>query len=223
MVAIRKFQVQTTFFTRLGTQDPLFKALYHAASSQVQGEVFCFAAVEGHTIDIALEVHIDTVAVLGRAFHIFVFGTLLADVFDGFIHVGVLHFHHRLFDLHLGHGGQLDLRHDLEDRIKFQPFSRLYQLRLYGRITCRLEILLLNRLIVTGLHHITDDFAANLIGVFTTDDGKRYLTRTKSIYSYARSHGLQSLFYLIGNLLFGNSDSHAAFQGARRLDRYLHF
>src|SRR5690606_35259623 len=200
----------------------LFEARNHATGAQDQRGALGTAAGEGLAVDLADEVDVQLIAVLGGTLDGLETGVLLAQDFQHVVDVGVSYFSLQALDGDTVETGQLDLREDFEGGDVLEILALLEHFRLDCRSTGRVQLLLDDGLVEGGLDQVAQGFLARGVLVALTDHVHRHLAGTEARHLGAAGSLLQALGHFGLDALGRHADGHAALESGGAFNRNLH-
>ncbi|MNF88691.1 hypothetical protein D3C84_711900 [compost metagenome] len=222
LVVLWEGQVQNALFTGLGADQTVFEARDHATRTQHQLSTGGRAASEHFTVDLADEIDVQLVFVLGSAIGCLETSVLLAQDVQHVVQIGIRHFGAQALDSDGIETGNGELREYFEGCDEFQVLALLQHFRLDRRSAGRVQLLLDDSFVEGSLDHVAHGFLTCISFVTLTNDAHWHFARTEACNLGLLGSLLQTLVDLSLNALSRHGDAHAALKSRSIFNRNLH-
>ena len=180
-VVVGEFDVQRALVACLGTEQSGFETGDHRTRAEDQWHILRRPAFKDLTVDHALEIHVDGIAVTGAAFDVVPHRALLAQFVDHLVDVALSDLCHRPGNRLAGQVADGHFRHHLEGRGVTQAslFGGLAQFHL--RLAGRHQFVLACRLIQGFLDQGAVGLLTDLLAEALLDGAHRHLAGAKTV------------------------------------------
>ncbi|MNO71951.1 hypothetical protein D3C76_628810 [compost metagenome] len=222
LVVSREGRVDHALFASLDADQGIFEAWDHTAGAQHQQGALGGTASKGFAVDLADEVDVQLVAVLGSTLNGFETGVLLAQDVQHVVDVDVANFGLQSLDGNVFETGHLELGEHFESGGEFQILALLEHFRLDGRRTGGVQLLLDDGLIERGLDQVAQNFLTSGVLEALTNDAHRHFARAETGNLGAAGSLLQALGHFVLDALGRHADGHAALKSGGAFYRNLH-
>src|SRR3990167_2258078 len=222
LIISRESWVDYALFASLGAHQCIFKARNHAAGAENQLSTLGRTASEGFAVDLANEVDVQLVAILGSALGGFETGVLLAQDFQHVVDVSVSYVSLQAFDSDGFEASNGEFREHFEGGNVFQILAFLERLRLNGRSASWIELLLNNGFVESGLDQIAQSFLTRSIFITLTDHAHWHFARTETRDLGTTGSLLQTLVDFSLDALNRDANGHTALESRGTFNRNLH-
>src|SRR5690606_25533769 len=222
LIILGENRVDHAFFTGLDANQRFFEAGDHATGTQHQRSALGGATSKGFAVDLADEIDVQLIAILGGTLNILETGVLLAQHVEHGVDIGIDHFSLQTLDGNVLKAGPLDLREHFEGRNVFQVFALLEHFRLDGRSACGVQLLLNHGFVEGFLNQVAQGFLTSGCVVALTDHAHRHLAGTKTGDLGTTGSLLQTFVDFVLDALGRYADGHAALQSGGAFNRNLH-
>ncbi|MCY1431326.1 hypothetical protein D9M71_472910 [compost metagenome] len=222
LVVSREGRVDHALFASLDANQGFFEARDHTAGAQDQQGALGGTAGEGFAVDLADEIDVQLVAILGGTLNGFETGVLLAQDVQHVVDVGVANFGLQTLDGDAFEAGNLELGEYFEGGDVFQVLALLEHFRLNGRGASRVQLLLDNSFIEGRLDQVAQDFLTSGVLETLANDAHRHFARAEAGDLGAAGSLLQALGHFVLDALGRHADGHAALKSGGAFYRNLH-
>ncbi|VVO38992.1 hypothetical protein PS718_05620 [Pseudomonas fluorescens] len=222
LIVLREGQVQNALFARFSTNQAIFEARDHAAGTQYQLSALGGTASKHFAVNLANEIDVQLVFVLGSAIGHFKTGVLLAQDVEHFVQVSVSHVSAQALNSDAFETGNGELREHFEYGNVFQILASFERLRLDCRRTSRVQLLLNHSFVEGGLDDVTNSFLTSISTETALDFAHWHFAWTEASNLGLLGSLLQTLVDLALNTLSRHGDAHAALKSSSIFNRNLH-
>jgi len=222
LVVSREGQVQNALFAGFGANQAVFEARDHAVGTQHQLSTLGGAASEDFAVNLANEIDVQLVFVLGSAVGHFETGVLLAQDFQHVVQVRISHFGAQTLDFDTFETGHFKFREHFERCNVFQVLASFQGLRLDRRRTCWVQLVLDNSFVERSLDHVTDSFLARIGTKTALDLAHWHFAWTETSDLGLLGSLLQTLVDRSFDALSRHGDAQATLDSSSIFNRNLH-
>ncbi|RML96973.1 hypothetical protein ALQ86_05747, partial [Pseudomonas amygdali pv. eriobotryae] len=222
LIVLGEGHVQNALFASLGANQTVFETRNHATGTQHQLGSRGRTASEHFAVDLAHEIDVQLVFVLGSTVGHFKTNVLLAQHFQHVVQIAVRHVGRQAL---YGDGvetGNGEFREYFESSHVFQVFAFFERFRLYSRSTGRVQLVLNHSFVESSLNQIAQCFLTCAVFITLTDHAHRHLA-----WAEARDLGfacglLQTLVDFSLDAFGRHANGHAALKSGSIFNRNLH-
>ncbi|VVO41197.1 hypothetical protein PS712_05880 [Pseudomonas fluorescens] len=222
LIVLWEGQVQNALFAGLSTNQTVFETRDHAAGTQNQLSTFGGTASEHFTVDLANEIDVQLVFVLGSAIGHFETGVLLAQDVQHLVQIGISHVSAQALYGDTFETGNGELREHFEYGYVFQVLACFQGFWLDRRRTSRVQLLLDNSFVEGRLDYVAYRFLASFSAETTLDFAHWHFAWTEASNLGLLGSLLQTLVDLSLDALSRHGDAHAALKSRSIFNRNLH-
>src|SRR5690606_25331038 len=209
-------------FAGLDTNQCFFEARNHATRAQHQLGALGRATGEDFTVDLADEIHVQLVVVLGCTLDVLIAGVLLAQDVQHVVDVGIGNLGLRALDLDGLEAGNLELGEYFECSDVLEVLALLEHFRLDGRRASRVQLLGNHGFIEGGLAQIAQRFLPSRRFVTLAEHAHRHPPGTETWHLGTTYGLLQTLVDFGRDALEPTANGHAALKSGGAFNRNLH-
>src|SRR5471032_1998129 len=222
LIVLREGQVQNALFAGFSANQTVFETRDHATRAQYQLGALGGTASEHFTVNLANEIDVQLVFVLGSAIGHFKTGVLLAQDFQHFVQIGVSHVSAQALNGNTFETSNGELREHFENGDVFQVLASFDRFRLDRRSASRVQLLLNDSFVEGGLDHVTNSFLARISTETALDFAHWHFAWTEASNLGLLGGLLQTLVDLSLDALSRHGDAHAALKSRSIFNRNLH-
>ncbi|GBH18960.1 diguanylate cyclase or its enzymatically inactive variants [Pseudomonas syringae pv. actinidiae] len=222
LIVLWEGHVQNALFTGLGANQTVFKARDHAAGTQHQLGTGGRTASEYFAVDLAHEIDVQLVFVLGGTVGHFEANVLLAQHFQHIVQIAVSDVGGQTLYSDGVETGNGEFREYFESSDVFQIFAFFERFWLYSRSARRVQLLLNHSFVKGSLNQIAQCFLARAVLVTLTNHAHWHLARAEARDLGFTCSLLQTLVDFSLDAFGRHANGHAALKSGSIFNRNLH-